>query len=157
MFSHGYLLHVIANQSADWCGNPFPFGRAAGSRPYGKNIHPPRRGRRPGAPCSTPQYVISTERSERRDLKRTNTAGLRFLDSGFASARNDRTGRATARVAPTMRTYVLQLSGEHPRRGPQTLPWPFQIGRVKGGEEYGIFPSLVSFLFHLFFGQAKKR
>ena len=38
-------------------------------------------------------------------------------------------------------------------RGP---PWPFQLGRVKGGEENGIFPSLAPLLLQLFFGRAKK-
>ena len=38
-------------------------------------------------------------------------------------------------------------------RGP---PWPFQLGRVKGGEENGIFPFLAPLLLQLFFGRAKK-
>ena len=78
------------------------------------------------------------------------------------------------------RTTLTPLPGES-NGGSADPPWPFQLGRVKGGRdasqtcrwhvcsqsgeqamlatrarEYGIFPSLVAFLLQLFFGQSKK-
>ena len=52
--------------------------------------------------------------------------------------------------APSSRRSLGNPTGA---RGP---PWPFQLGRVKGGEEFGIFPSLAPLLLQLFFGRAKK-
>ena len=49
------------------------------------------------------------------------------------------------------------LPGGIPKGGPQAPSWSFQIGRVQGGEENEIFPSLVSFSLPLSFGQKRKR
>ena len=43
------------------------------------------------------------------------------------------------------------------QKGPAGPFWSFQLGRVQGGEETEIFPSLVSFSLLLSFGQAKER
>ena len=53
------------------------------------------------------------------------------------------------------RTTLTPLPGES-NGGSADPPWPFQLGWFLGGEEYGIFPSLVAFLLQLFFDQSKK-
>ena len=50
----------------------------------------------------------------------------------------------------------LYNGGEILKRGYPPLE-AFQLGRVKGGEEIAIFPSLVSFSFPLSLGQARER
>ena len=98
----------------------------------------------------------------------------------YSSMRNR--PRKLALLAPL--PGLLHLVAAAPRgiqRGSADPPWPFQLGRVKGGRdasqtcrwhvcsqsgeqavlatrarEYGIFPSLVAFLLQLFFGQSKK-
>jgi hypothetical protein len=48
---------------------------------------------------------------------------------------------------------VRHAPGGIPKGGPQAPSWSFQLGRVQGGEENEIFPSLVSFSLPLSFGQ----
>ena len=67
---------------------------------------------------------------------------------------------AGAPGGPTKKTEGVPLRhapGGIPKGGPQAPSWSFQIGRVQGGEENEIFPSLVSFSLPLSFGQAKER
>ena len=70
---------------------------------------------------------------------------------GFASAR----AAACTENGDLVQSIVHALRGES-KEGPKPLFVSFQLGKVKGGEEIEIFPSLVAFLLQLFFGQTKK-
>ena len=86
-----------------------------------------------------------------------------FLKTGC----NRGTGCRLCFRAETLRLALHGAGGEifepSSRRSPgnptgvRRPPWPFQLGRVKGGEENGIFPSLAAFLLSLFFGPNKEK
>ena len=160
-------LRVISRQCAHCRGNPFSL---AGTCPKRETVLPPC------CEClSRSCFATARERrscgAERPPSSATGSGGA--LRSRGYPAFSPKTGCNRGIVcrlcfrAETLRLALHGAGGEvfapSSRRslgnptGARGPPWPFQLGRVKGGEEIGIFPSLAAFLLSLFFGPNKEK